>query len=66
MWFYSVNDKYWGEKLPKDWFAAFQKAGGKGRFVNLPAYKDDGHSIFNGNPESWTSDFEKFTREIGF
>jgi dienelactone hydrolase len=66
LWFYSVNDKYWGEKLPKDWFAAFQKAGGKGRFVNLPAYKDDGHSIFNGNPESWKSDFEKFIKEIGF
>ena len=66
LWLYSVNDKFWGEKLPKDWFTAFQKAGGKGRFVNLPEYKDNGHPIFTGNPESWKKDFEKFIKEIGF
>jgi dienelactone hydrolase len=66
LWLYSVNDKLWGEKLPKDWFTAFQKAGGKGRFVNLPAYKDNGHSIFTGNPESWKNHVEKFLKEIGF
>ena len=66
LWLYSVNDQYWGEQLPKDWFAAFQKAGGKGQFISLPAYKDDGHSIFRGNPNAWKNDFEKFIKEIGF
>jgi dienelactone hydrolase len=66
LWLYSVNDKYWGEQLPKDWFAAFQKAGGKGQFISLPAYKEDGHSIFRGNPNAWKNDFEKFIKEIGF
>jgi dienelactone hydrolase len=66
LWLYSVNDKYWGEQLPKDWFAAFQKAGGKGQFISLPAYKEDGHSIFRGDLNAWKNDFEKFIKEIGF
>ena len=66
LWLYSVNDKFWGEQLPKDWFEAFQKAGGKGKFISLPAYKDDGHSIFRGDLNAWKNDFEKFIKEIGF
>jgi len=66
LWLYSVNDRFWGEQLPKDWFAAFQKAGGKGQFISLPAYKDDGHSIFRGDLNAWKNDFEKFIKEIGF
>jgi len=66
LWLYSVNDKYWGQQLPKDWFAAFQKAGGKGQFISLPAYKEDGHSIFRGDLNAWKNDFEKFIKEIGF
>jgi dienelactone hydrolase len=66
LWLYSVNDKFWGEQLPKDWFAAFQKVGGKGQFKSLPAYKEDGHSIFRGDLNAWKNDFEKFIKEIGF
>jgi dienelactone hydrolase len=66
LWLYSVNDKFWGEQLPKEWFAAFQKAGGKGKFISLPAYKEDGHSIFRGDLNAWKNDFEKFIKEVGF
>ncbi len=66
LWLYSVNDKFWGEQLPKDWFAAFQKAGGKGQFVSLPAHKENGHSIFRGDLNAWKNEFEKFIKEIGF
>ena len=66
LWLYSVNDKFWGEQLPKDWFEAFQKAGGKGQFISLPAFKDDGHLIYVGNRNAWKNDFEKFIKEIGF
>ena len=66
LWLYSVNDRFWGEQIPKDWFAAFQKAGGKGQFISLPAYKEDGHSIFRGDLNAWKNDFEKFIKEIGF
>ena len=66
LWLYSVNDKFWGADLPQQWFAAFQKAGGKGKFISLPAYKDDGHSSFRHNSNVWKNDFERFIKEIGF
>lgn len=66
LWLYSENDRYWGADLPKEWFAAFQASGGHGKFVSLPAYKDNGHGIFTGNPAAWQPAFEAFIHEIGF
>ncbi len=64
LWLYSVNDKYWGEQLPREWFAAYTKNGGKGQFVSLPAYKSNGHPIFTGNPQVWKRDFEQFLKGL--
>jgi dienelactone hydrolase len=66
LWLYSENDRYWGPALPKRWFEAFVKGGGKGRFVPLPPHGRDGHGIFSANPEAWKSAFEEFLREVGF
>jgi len=66
LWLYSENDKYFGSKLPREWFDNFTRAGGKGKFVQLPPYKNDGHGSFTGNPEAWKPAFENFLREIGF
>jgi dienelactone hydrolase len=66
LWLYSENDRFWGPTLPRKWFDIFTEAGGKGQFVALPAYKEDGHVIFSGNPESWKPAFENFLLDIGF
>jgi len=66
LWLYSENDQFWGPDLPRDWFAAFVDAGGKGRFVRLPPYRQNGHGIFSGEPSAWKPAFEAFLREIGF
>lgn len=66
LWLYSVNDRYWGSRLPKEWFNAFVAAGGKARFVQLPPFKENGHGIFSGNPAAWKHAFETFLHEIGF
>ena len=66
LWLYSENDRYWGSKLPREWFSEFIEAGGKGQFIQLPLYKDNGHGIFTGNPDAWKPDFEKFIRGLGF
>ena len=65
-WFYSENDKYWGAKLPKEWFEAFIKAGGKGEFYTLPPYKNDGHRSFTENAETWKPIFEERIKSLGF
>lgn len=66
LWLYSENDRYWGAELPRKWFKGFVDAGGKGQFVQLPPYKDNGHGIFTGNPGSWKPAFEAFLQDIGF
>jgi len=65
-WFYSVNDRYWGEKYPKQWFAAFQSAGGRGEFFSLPPYGRDGHSILCGEIEAWRDDMTKIFDNFGY
>jgi dienelactone hydrolase len=66
LWLYSENDRYWGAELPKKWFNGFVDAGAKGRFIQLPPYRDNGHGIFAGNPGSWKPAFEAFLHDIGF
>ncbi|MSP81142.1 MAG: dienelactone hydrolase [Rhodospirillales bacterium] len=66
IWLYSENDRFWGPALPKKWFDAFVKGGGKGKFVPLPPHGRDGHGIFSANPEAWKPAFEAFLREVGF
>ena len=66
LWLYSVNDRYWGSALPKEWFNSFVQAGGKAEFVQLPPYKEDGHGIFSGNRNAWKFAFENFLRKVGF
>jgi CubicO group peptidase (beta-lactamase class C family)/dienelactone hydrolase len=60
LWFYSENDRYWGRTLPRTWHKAFTEKGGRAEFIELPAYKEDGHPIFTGIPGSWKPAFERF------
>jgi dienelactone hydrolase len=66
LWLYSPNDRYWGPRLPHQWFQSFIRAGGHGRFIQLPLHEEDGHKIFVGNPTAWKPAFEHFLQEIGF
>jgi dienelactone hydrolase len=60
LWMYSANDRVWGPVYPRRWFAAFTGAGGRGQFAALPADKNNGHFIFNRNPQAWHPAFERF------
>ncbi len=66
LWVYSENDRYFGKERPREWFKAFQDAGGKGEFVQLPAHGKDGHPSFTSNPTAWKPAFEDFLRRNGF
>jgi dienelactone hydrolase len=66
LWMYSANDRVWGPRYPKRWHAAFNQAGGRGQFVELPADKNNGHFIFNRNPPAWHPAFESFVAQFGF
>ncbi|OPY90490.1 MAG: Alpha/beta hydrolase family protein [Syntrophaceae bacterium PtaU1.Bin231] len=62
LWHYAENDKFFSPKYVRDWFAAFEQAGGRGRLVMQPPFGEDGHGLFhsrNGIP-IWTRAFDSF------
>jgi dienelactone hydrolase len=60
LWMYSANDRVWGPVFPRRWHASFIRGGGRGSFAALPADKNNGHFIFNRNPQAWHPAFESF------
>lgn len=70
LWFYSSNDRFWGEKYPKEWFESFKVGADinkiSTKFIQMPPFKDDGHSSFTGNPKVWRSQFEDFIKQLDF
>lgn len=65
LWLYAANDRYFGAQLPRRWFDGFVAAGGRGRFVDLPAHGEDGHGSFTRNPRAWRPHVEAFLRDVG-
>jgi dienelactone hydrolase len=66
LWLYSENDRYWGRDNPLAWFEAFRQKGGTAEFVQLPAFRTDGHGSFVGNRSAWTPAVEKFLATLNF
>ena len=64
LWMYSANDRVWGPVYPRQWFAAFTHAGGRGQLIDLPADKNNGHYIFNRNAAAWHPAFEDFVSRL--
>lgn len=66
LWIYAENDMYFGARLPREWFAAFKKAGGHGEFHQFPPEGDDGHALFTRAPQLWRPKVLEFLRANGF
>ena len=66
LWVYTENDQYWGPSHPREWFEAFQAAGGRAEFVQLPPHGDDGHQLFARFPDVWRPVVAEFLRKQGF
>ena len=69
LWLYAPNDKFWGEKHPKQWFEHYNAAGGKAQFVALPqvgAARDDGHGAISRTAAFWEPKLDAFIRQLGF
>ena len=65
LWLYSENDRLWGNTLPRQWFAAFEGAGGHGTFRALPADRNNGHYIFSRNAPAWQPAVAAFAAGLG-
>ncbi len=68
LWIYTENDKYFAPSISKEMFDEYVKNGGKGKFVLLPPFMEDGHKLFHrkeGMP-IWVPIVDEFLRELGF
>lgn len=66
LWIYTENDQYFGPTLPREWFEAFVKAGGKAELTQFPAQPEDGHLLFSRHPELWQPRVAAFLDSLGF
>lgn len=66
LWIYSENDMYFGPRLPRQWFSAFQAAGGIGEFTLFPPFGNDGHALFARAPQTWQPRVREFLRANGY
>lgn len=66
LWAYTENDRFFGPTLPREWFQAFQAAGGKGEFKQFPPHGEDGHLLFSRFPQVWQPVVADFLRRQGF
>lgn len=65
LWIYTRNDKFFAPELSQRMFDSYQSRGGKGKLVMLPAFGNDGHSLFgvrDGLPH-WKPHVETFLKE---
>lgn len=66
LWHYAENDKFFSPRYVREWFSAFEKAGGKGRLVIQPPFGNDGHTLFNSRDgiPIWTREFDSFLKDF--
>jgi len=64
LWIYAENDQYFGSRLPKEWFDAYQAAGGVGVFAPQPAFGSDGHTLFGRGMPLWQPQVAAFLRSV--
>lgn len=67
LWIYTENDKFFPPSISKDMYENYIKSGGKARYILLPPFKQDGHSLFgdkDGIP-IWTPLVDNFLNELG-
>jgi dienelactone hydrolase len=65
LWLYTENDKFFSQELSQRLFDKYQAGGGKGKFVMLPAFGNDGHSLFGVREglHIWKPHVEAFLKE---
>jgi dienelactone hydrolase len=68
LWIYSENDSYFPPRLAREMHAAFHRAGGRGEFVMLPPFCEEGHFLFTDvrGLGLWTPVVSRFLNELGF
>jgi hypothetical protein len=65
LWLYGESDAYYSDSAIRGYFEAFEKAGGKGRFVLVGNVPRDGHRLVDFVP-MWKREVDRFLESLGF
>jgi dienelactone hydrolase len=66
LWVYTENDRYFNPTHSKAWFETWQQAGGKGEFLLMSSFGEDGHQLFARGADLWQPVVETFLAKRGF
>jgi dienelactone hydrolase len=66
LWLYWQNDKFWGEKFPRDWYEKWIDGGGVADFKMFPPVGDDGHAGLNTDMNTWLPVVDDYLNKLGF
>jgi dienelactone hydrolase len=67
VWFYTENDSYFPPGLARSLHESYVRNNGRAKFLQLPPFKKDGHTLFydsDGIP-LWTAEIDAFLAGIG-
>jgi dienelactone hydrolase len=65
LWFYSSNDLFWGEEMPKTWGQAFNASGGHATLIFTGPSGSNGHHLMVDSPGLWQGKAAAFIRSRG-
>jgi dienelactone hydrolase len=66
LWVYAANDLFFDPELAHRFYDAFRSGGGIARFIDAPAYGEDGHYLYSvAGRSQWTPLVDAFLRERG-
>ena len=63
LWIYAENDKFFRPELAHQMHTAFTGAGGRAQLIDVPAFGDDGHTLFSRGIPLWAPMVDRFLRE---
>ena len=63
IWLYGQNDSFYSIAHSRDNFAAFEKAGGKGKFLEFEAAVGQGHGLI-GRPKLWSGPIDLYLNSL--
>jgi dienelactone hydrolase len=66
LWVFTENDRFIAPRYQERWSAAYREAGGLAQTRRMPAFGEDGHSLFAKGNDIWQPIVDDFLKPLGF
>lgn len=66
LWIYTENDRYFNPAHSRAWHTIFSAAGATAEYRLLPAFGEDGHTLFSSGNDLWQPMLDTWLSQFGF